>query len=67
MADTYTLTVVRLDGTSHNTTACGYYAEGLLDVQFNEVIDDKRTLFAVVTDGQGVRRRYMATKETGNG
>lgn len=62
----YVLTVVRSDGVSHSSSYLGWYRESSSDRDFDDVTQDKRTLYACVTvhsvgDGE-VRREYIKNK-----
>ena len=58
-SDTYTCTVVRLDGITHATSASGYFAESMIDRLFTEAAAHEQTLFCAAHAPGYIRQQWI--------
>lgn len=56
----YRLTFVLPDGRAFTTEASGYFAEGMFDRQFDEIVNQGKAVVVVVVDDAGSLRRRWA-------
>ena len=59
---TYTLTYVKSTGKAHTTSATGYHAEAMMDIEYKTICTDPNVLFAVLLDGSDSPRNVYYGK-----